>query len=357
MYVFFRRMLFVCVALLAGATQSLVAGPDSVPPSLPDGFFNEHTVLFARVDLNAVNIGHMQQGIRAILPIVSATQEKDEPGIVNMMRVLRVLSENPQLLEQIKKRNPGHPVILAESVAVSLLAADFSEIFVLGQMEKQELESLDLYLLLPRGDQQQLPEAAVKAFGSFGMSVKTAGRWFVASREENLPSSGDGFGLEEVVFFDAIRSNPDHDVMVSIVPPQESRKAAKDVAEKAINDSSGAFMVAPFLEVLMAEWYYASLHLGEQPVLRVSAHLADEATPKSLVANYKSILNKTVASEADTKEQEIVFGFLKKVLPEADGKFLTLNLDQPKLALAMQTMVDEAYAKEEARKKKEAGSN
>ena len=257
----------------------------------------------------------------------------------------------------MKQRNPGHPVLVAESVAQILLEAELDEVYVIGQMEKPELDSLVLYFLLPKDDQKELPQKVVNLFANLRMSVKSSGRWFVVSREADLPSSGEGFGLEEAVLFDALRSNPDHDLMLGIVPPEKSRKTARDVAEKALADTPGGSVGVPLLDALTAEWYYASLHLGEKPVLRISAHLGDEATPKSLAANYESILNKAAASAADTKENEIMYRLMTKILPQANGHFLTLNLDQPKLALFMQTIVDEAYAKQEARKKEEASSN
>jgi hypothetical protein len=47
-----------CFVLYLGTVGR--AGPDTIPSPLPDGFFNERTITFGRIELAAVNLDRMR---------------------------------------------------------------------------------------------------------------------------------------------------------------------------------------------------------------------------------------------------------------------------------------------------------
>jgi len=117
----------------------------------------------------------------------------------------------------------------------------------------------------------------------------------LVASDQPLPPPGDDFSLDADAFLEAMRTNPDHDLMVAFVPPESMRKDAREQWDKAIkNTPAREKHLVPLLKNLIAvldgDWFYASLQLGKEPAFRVSGHFADAAKPKSLATSITKVI-------------------------------------------------------------------
>jgi hypothetical protein len=340
----FRPTGLVLAALLVAHHSAAQAGPDAVPPPLPDGFFNEHTIVFGRVDLAVVRIDRLFAALGTIVP--SLPVDEKSPSLALGFAVLRQLADNPAQVEQLRKNRPDHPLSLAETSAARLVDAGFRHLYVVVQTRGAEPGPMKVYFLLPRkatgpnGIPQQLADVGAK----LKLSVQTAGNWYVASREPALPQPAEDLGLEDAAFTDAMLTNPDQDVMFTFVPTQEMRDAARAQSESLRKDlAPGEQQFSDFLrrvqEVVAGDWFYGSIQLGDEPVIRLSAHFGDAAAPQSLADGLQQLVAAGESQGAADDAGKLGLEVMRLLLPAPQQSYLTWDLDHQRLSSLLKAIV------------------
>ena len=340
----FRPTGIMLAALLVAGHSAAQAGPDAVPPPLPDGFFNEHTIVFGRVDLAAARIDRLFASFATIVPSVPA--DEGSPNLVRAIGVLRQLADNPAQVEQLRKNRPDHPLTLAETSAARLVDAGFKHVYVVVQTRGAEPGPMKVYFLLPRkaAGPNGIPPQLADVGAKLKLSVQTAGNWYVASREPALPQPAEDFGLEDAAFTDAMLTNPDQDVMFTFVPTQEMRDAARAQTESLRKGlAPGEQQFSDFLrriqEVVAGDWFYGSIQLGEEPVIRLSAHFADAAAPQNLADGLRQLVATGSSQGAADDAGKLGLEVMRLLLPAPQRSYLTWDLDHQRLSSLLNAIV------------------
>jgi hypothetical protein len=339
-----RSTALFLAALVLGGRSAAQAGPDAVPPPLPDGFFNGQTVIFGRVDLTAARIDRLFAALGTIVPSVPVDEKS--PSLAKGFAVLRQLADNPAQVEQLRKNRPDHPLSLAETSAARLVEAGFRHVYVVVQTRGAEPGPMKVYFLLPRKAKESngVPPQLTDVGAKLKLSVQSVGNWYVGSQEQALPQPAEDFGLEDAAFTDAMLTNPDHDVMFTFVPTPEMRVAARAQTESLRKGlAPGEQQFSDFLhrvqEVVAGDWFYGSIQLGDEPAIRLSAHFGDAAAPQSLADGLQQLVAAGQSQGAADDAAKLGLEVMRLLLPSPQQSYLTWNLDQQRLSSLLKAIV------------------
>lgn len=344
--------------------QAAAQQNDAIRTPLPSRFFNEDTMVLARINVEHANVKRVFQTVDALVPkdIVSRAQAQQQKSFSGgpppnsgmiALATMRQLADNPAVVDQLKRQRPNEPLAQVDRAASRLLSADINALYVVLMRDRANTSAPAMYFLCTReSDHGQKNEATRKAAfteaaGLLNAKVVTDGRWFVASTNP-LPEDGDDFGLDEEVFLDALRSNPLHDFMVAFAPTTDMRTTARESWDKMIKNSPPEEkhllpLAENLIQVLDGDWFYMSVQLGDDPAIRLSAHFANNEKPKKLSQALQQLMsalpqaiqvepsdNPTIEKirRANAKVQLQMFSFFQFAPNEA---FLTCDLDEDAL--------------------------
>lgn len=376
----FRPVLLATLGLLL--SNSLLSSPLSAQSSsapavinkpLPARFFNEDTMLLARIDVQNANIERVFATVASIVPsdVVQRFQSQQQkafsggpspPGSLAALATLRQLADNPSIVTQLKRQRPSEPLAMADAAAKELLSADIRSLYVVLMRNGSSAQTPSLFFLSPRksnaggADAKQRLAAFTKSAQMLRAKVSQDGAWLIASASE-LPRPGDDFGLDEDAFLEALQSNPLHDFMVAFVPTQEMRDQARQGWDEMVKNSppeerSILPLAKQLIQLLDGDWFYFSAQLGDQPALRLSGHFADSAKPRTMsralnelidampgIAPVKPSANPTIQKirQANAKVQFQLFQFLKFKSQET---FLTCDIPTSSLKGLMSKILE-----------------
>ena len=363
----------VCASFLNTATAQQ---NDAIRVPLPSRFFNEETMLLARVNVNHANIERVFETIDALVPkdMVSRAQAQQQKSFSGgppptsamiAMATMRQLADNPSIVDQLKRQRPNEPLAQVDVAAKRLLSADINALYIVLMQNPKTPSQPAMYFLCTRksadgnSSEADRKTAFSEAANLLKANVVTDGKWFVASTNP-LPEDGDDFGLDEEVFLDALRSNPLHDFMVAFAPTADMRTSAREGWDKMLKNSPPEEkqfipLAENLIQVLDGDWFYMSVQLGENPAVRLSAHFANSQKPQTLSRSFKQLMdalpqaikvepsdNPTIQKirQANAKVQMQFFQFLAF---QAEGEFLTCDLDEESLKSLLNKSLELQY--------------